>query len=351
MKSIKQILEDIEDKRLSTYAFHSKNANRPAPISPDDIRLDFQRDRDRIIHSKAFRRLSHKTQVFISPEGDHYRTRLTHTLEVAQIARTIARSLRLNEDLVEAISLGHDVGHTPFGHIGEGILDAIYKERGLKCGFRHYIQSVRVLTRLEKGGKGLNLTYQVVEGVLKHSKGQVDVHQAFEGKDISTLEGRIVRISDSIAYINHDIDDAIRGNIISQADLPEEAVTILGKTHGERIGTIVMDIVENSYDKPDISIHDEVIDAIESLRAFLYERVYVDPRVKGESNKIEFVIRTLFDHYLTHPGENPLYKTNIDNVKDEKKLVIMVGDHIAGMTDRYALRCFDELYVPKPWMS
>ncbi len=349
MKDIKEILENIENERLSPYAFRSQNARRPRPISPDNVRLEFQRDRDRIIHSKAFRRLSHKTQVFISPEGDHYRTRLTHTLEVAQIARTIARSLRLNEDLVEAIGLGHDVGHTPFGHIGEGILDAIYKEHGLRCGFKHYIQSVRVLTCLERGGEGLNLTYQVIEGVLKHSKGQVDVHLAFEGKDISTLEGRIVRISDSIAYINHDIDDAIRSNVISQDDLPKEAVAILGETHGERIGRIVTDIVESSYGKSDISIRKEIVDAIEVLRAFLYERVYTDPDVKGEANKIEFIIRTLFDHYFARPEELPLYDP--DKVKNERRRVIMVGDYIAGMTDRYALRRFDELYVPKPWMS
>jgi len=307
-----------------------KTRGRMFPQEKCDIRTEFQRDRDRIIHCKSFRRLKHKTQVFIAPEGDHYRTRLTHTLEVAQIARTIARALRLNEDLTEAIALGHDLGHTPFGHTGEQSLNSITKN-----GFKHNVHSLRIVDVLE-GLNGLNLTWEVRDGILNHTK---------SGKP-DTLEGQIVSISDRIAYINHDIDDALRAKIISPDDLPKECIQVLGKTHGERINTMIVDVIYNSYDKPFIDMSNEVRESTEKLRNFMFEKVYIDSSAKKEENKAKYVIEELFRYFIKHPEKlPPEYRCNIERYGDEQ----VVCDYIAGMTDRYALRVFCEIYVPKGW--
>lgn len=295
-----------------------------------EIRTEFQRDRDRIIHSKSFRRLKHKTQVFIAPEGDHYRTRLTHTLEVAQIARTIARALRLNEDLTEAIALGHDLGHTPFGHTGEKVLNEICKH-----GFKHNEQSLRIVEKLENG-KGINLTYEVRDGILNHC-----------GENIaSTLEGVIVKHADRIAYINHDIDDAVRAQVISYRDMPEECLKILGYTHSQRIDTMIKDMIKYSFGHNYISMSDEVKQATELLREYMFKRVYIGSKAKTEEDKAKYVVSTLFnyfkDKYLELPDEfkDRLESDDIDRV---------VCDYIAGMTDVYAVNKFNKLFIPSPW--
>jgi dGTPase len=330
-------LEKREEKLLSPFACLSKNSKGRVFEEPEcDIRSIFQHDRDRIIHSKAFRRLKHKTQVFIAPEGDHYRTRLTHTLEVSQIARTIGRSLALNEDLTEAISLGHDLGHTPFGHAGEEALNEI-----VKGGFAHNVHSLRVVDHLELGygGKrGLNLNYEVRDGILNHTGDNLP----------STLEGRIVRIADRIAYINHDIDDAIRGGIISTNNLPENAVKILGDTHSSRINTMVRDIIYNSWGKNEIRQSDEVKKASNELREFLFKNVYIGSKAKREEKKVKWLIRELYNYYLEHENEIPLEFKTKESTVDLEQIVI---DYIAGMTDRYALNKGKELFIPNPWYS
>ncbi|MBZ4686811.1 MAG: dGTPase [Clostridia bacterium] len=323
--SIRQETEQIEKETLSPYATLSVNTRgRLKPEEPCSIRTEYQRDRDRIIHSKAFRRLKHKTQVFISPEGDHFRTRLTHTLEVSQIARTIARALRLNEDLTEAIALGHDLGHTPFGHAGEEALDSIYSE-----GFKHNQQSLRVVDELEQG-KGLNLTWEVRDGILNHTG----------DKDPSTLEGCIVKIADRIAYINHDIDDALRAGIIVEEDL-SEYIKILGKPHRDRINTMVTDIIENSRGKPYIKMSDKVQKVTDMLRSFLFENVYIGSRAKTEEKKAIRMLQELFLYYTKNPQEIPAMEKK--QVGDPERLVI---DYIAGMTDRYAIATYQKLFVP-----
>ncbi len=333
--NIRQIAEEKEES-LSPYAVKSKSSRgRLRPEEPCPIRTAFQRDRDRIIHCKTFRRLKHKTQVFIAPLGDHYVTRLTHTLEVSQIARTIARALNLNEDLTEAISLGHDLGHTPFGHVGEEVLDGLY------CGgFRHNEQSLRVVDCLEKDGRGLNLTWEVRDGILNHSKIRADIQGEDLGK-ASTLEGEVVKIADAIAYINHDIDDAIRAGIITENDLPFSTITILGGAHSQRINTLVCDIIECSWaarggniaTSPAIRMSPQILEATNNLRGFLFDRVYNMRSAQEEAKTAREVIRLLYKYFIEHEKKLPTeYRFYSDDT--ERRVV----DYIAGMTDQYALR-------------
>lgn len=329
--SIRQEWERIEKLILSPHAsLSSMTAGREVWEEPCAVRTDFQRDRDRIIHSKAFRRLKHKTQVFISPEGDHYRTRLTHTLEVAQVARTISRALKLNEDLTEAIALGHDLGHTPFGHTGEKVLDEI-----CSFGFRHREQSLRVVEKLENG-RGLNLTHEVRDGILYHSG----------GKSAQTLEGQIVHFSDRIAYINHDIEDAQRAGILDEKSLPKSCVEILGSSKRERINTMINDIISNSYDKDYVKMSENVQDETHKLRNFLFDTVYVASKAKIEVYKTDNIIKALFRYFLSNPDEmSQEYRLMLETDGKER----VVTDYIAGMTDRYAISTFSQLYIPSAW--
>lgn len=330
MSSIREITEQIEKQTLSERATLASQTKGRDKIEPqDEIRTDFQRDRDRILHSKAFRRLKHKTQVFLSPESDHYRTRMTHTLEVSQIARTIARALRLNEDLTEAIAMGHDLGHTPFGHAGERALDKL-----TSFGFTHYEQSVRVCKRLEKNLRGLNLTEEVLDGIGKHTRGELP----------STLEGQIVRISDRIAYINHDIDDAVRGDIILSDDIPFNIKLILGTTKSARIATLVRSVVENSDEV--IKMDSEVAEAFEELHTFLFDNVYRNPKAKSEETKVDGIIKGLFDYYMENPNRMPAEFAVISN---EEGVERAVTDYIAGMTDHFAILSYQNIYIPKSW--
>jgi len=323
--------EELEQNYLSTYAaLSSKSKGRRIYEEKCSVRTDFQRDRDRILHSKAFRRLKHKTQVFISPEGDHYRTRLTHTLEVAQIARTISRALRLNEDLTEAIALGHDLGHTPFGHTGEQVLNSLIEQ-----GFRHEEQSLRVVDFLEQG-KGLNLTWEVRDGIKNHTT---------RGNP-ATLEGQIVKISDWIAYINHDIDDAQRAGILNPADLPERLVNILGKKHSRRIDTMIKDVIITSFGRPIIKMSDEIYNATRKLREFLFENIYVGSAAKTQENKAMVMLQLLFEYYTNHPDLMPPEFIKISKEQNVERAVV---DYIAGMTDVFALKKFKDIYMPSSW--
>ena len=336
--NIRLRIEEIEKNNLSQYAMLSQNSKGRKNFERKcTMRTDFQRDRDRIIHSKSFRRLKHKTQVFIAPEGDHFRTRLTHTLEVAQIGRTLARALRLNEDLVEAIALGHDLGHTPFGHTGERVLNKLHPN-----GFNHNEQSIRVVDILEHKDEkiGLNLTYEVREGILNHS-----------GEKISeTLEGQLVKYADRIAYINHDIDDAIRAGVIKKESLPKKSVEILGKSHGERINTMILDIIKNSMKNDKIKMSDSVGAAINILREYMFENVYLNNNAKSEEYKAEYVIEQLYKYYLNNiealPQEHLNIYKNIDcDIED------IICDYIAGTTDRYIVNLFNNIFLPKPWQK
>ena len=317
-----------EQAWLSPLAARSYPARRARPEPDSPLRTPFQRDRDRIVHSKAFRRLKHKTQVFISPEGDHYRTRLTHTLEAAGIARTVARALGLNEDLTEAIALGHDLGHPPFGHIGEEVLDACLRER-FGVGFRHNHHSLRIVERIERDGGGLNLTEQVRDGILRHSS---------RIEPPASLEGRIVRLVDRIAYINHDIDDAIRAGVIVREELPAEEIAILGETGSRRIDTLVHDLVEASERAGDIVQGPEVGAAMDRLRTFMFENVYLAPRARTEVARIERMLRALFAFYADNPPP-PMVAAASEAER--------VADWLAGMTNRFALRAFEELSLPR----
>jgi len=327
--TIREMLEQAEYENLSPFAAKSaQSRGRERPATPDDMRTEFQRDRDRVIHSKGFRRLQFKTQVFLAPEGDHYRTRLTHTLEVAQIARTISRSLRLNEDLTEAVALAHDLGHTPFGHIGERTLNALNPG-----GFKHYEQSLRMVEKLDGRG-GLNLTWEVRNGIGNHS-GSLQA---------SSLEGRVVARSDRIAYINHDIDDALRAGIIRPEDLPKEALSVLGETHGERINTMIGDLLTHSAGQPEILSGLEVQRATDMMRAFLFERVYQDDWRSDEEKKCDFILTRLFERYSDAPDEMP---EEFRKVAREEGVGRAVTDFIASMTDRYAMRLFRQLFMPE----
>ena len=326
---VRERLEQQEYLLLSPLAAHSaETAGREKPVPPCDLRTEFQRDRDRIIHCKSFRRLKFKTQVFLSPEGDHYRTRLTHTLEVAQVARTISRALRLNEDLTEAIALGHDLGHTPYGHIGERTLDSL-----LQDGFRHNEQSLRVVERLENDGEGLNLTKEVRDGILTHSGKQLP----------ETLEGECVRRADRIAYLNHDLDDALRGGIIRLDDIPPDFLKILGRTHRERIDTMITDVVSVSMDQSHLSMSAVVQNAMDGLREFMFERVYRNPWRDPEEARCDYVLRHLFEYYCTHPGEMPEEFVMIGYQDGTERSVC---DYLSCMTDRYATRKFTSLFAP-----
>ena len=330
----RKIIEQREYEILSPFAAKAaESRGRFVFEEPCDIRTDFQRDKDRIIHSKAFRRLMHKTQVFLAPEGDHFRTRLTHTIEVSQIARTIARSLNLNEDLTEAIALGHDLGHTPFGHTGEKILNSIHPG-----GFKHNVQSLRVVDFLASNEtrKGMNLTQEVRDGIVNHT-----------GKDIPfTLEGQIVKLSDRIAYINHDIDDALRSGVIQFSDIPVECINILGRTHRDRINTLVNDMIENSTNKDHITLSKECSHYMNLLRSFMFEHVYHNENVKKVEDlaKVEIIVESLYNYYLKHPEKLPsdLYEMIPEFGEQE-----IVKDYIAGMTDRFAMNQYTEIFMPK----
>ena len=333
---LREELEKEEYQKLSSKARKAADSiGRAIPEEECELRTCFQRDRDRIIHSKALRRLMHKTQVFLSPEGDHYRTRLTHTLEVSQIARTIARALRLNEDLTEAIAMGHDLGHTPFGHNGEAYLAERHPG-----GFSHNIQSLRVVDVIERTSKGrtLNLTMEVRDGIVNHSGPKIPF----------TLEGQVVRISDRIAYINHDIDDAIRAGVIRQQDLPADSIRVLGDDHGERIDHLVRDVVENSDGKDRIYQSEVSFKAMDDLRNWMFVNVYRSPLVKEERElyRIKNLIFSLYDYFLEHPEELP--KEQLDLLETDG-IEEVVKDHIAGMTDRYAIKLYSELFVPLGW--
>ncbi|MFH0801283.1 MAG: deoxyguanosinetriphosphate triphosphohydrolase [bacterium] len=350
--SIRKRREDLEAQILSSFATLSRNSRgraRKERLCP--VRTEFQRDKDRIIYSKAFRRLKHKTQVFISPEGDHYRTRLTHTLEVSQIARTIARGLLLNEDLAEAISLGHDLGHSPFGHAGESALDAVYHEYAPGAHFKHNEQSLRVVDLLEKKG-GLNLTWEVRDGILLHAKGSSDLFcEAKDRAEPATMEGEVVRLADRLAYINHDIDDAIRAGLLKEKDLPRECTDVLGNSHSKRIHTMVMDAIETSWDRPAISLCTPVREAIDLLKNFMFQRVYVGSRAKDEDDRARELIRRLFRFFMENPGRIPPHFAEAgSSLQKEEGRARAVCDYIAGMTDRYAISLFKELFVPKGWV-
>lgn len=330
MPNVREISEQLEERILSPLAARSaESRGRARPEEECDLRTAFQRDRDRIIHCKAFRRLKHKTQVFLSPESDHYRTRLTHTLEVAQIARTVARALRLNEDLTEAIALGHDLGHTPFGHAGERALNELCQN-----GFTHFEQSVRVCERLERGGRGLNLTAEVLDGILHHTRDE----WAY------TLEGRVVRVCDRVAYINHDINDAVRGGIIREEDLPAEVTEHLGRSKSERIDTLVRSIVENSGDE--IRMDAQIESYYDLLHRFLYSAVYLNPAAKAEEQKVFGIVEGLFRFFSERPERmSDEYREICEREGTERA----VTDYIAGMTDHYALMTYSDIYIPKSW--
>jgi dGTPase len=341
LETIREDLERIERDTLSEKAcLSSETAGRSRVEKPHRFRTAFQRDRDRIIHCKSFRRLKHKTQVFLSPYGDHYRTRLTHTLEVSQIARTIAKALRLNEDLTEAVALGHDLGHTPFGHAGEKALADL-----LKGGFRHSKQSLRVVEKLEYEGKGLNLTFEVRDGISRHSKGMGEILNANSQEMPQTLEGQIVRISDVIAYVNHDVDDALRAGVILPKDIPPQLFETLGKYHASRIDTMVDDVIKASLADGlgRIVMSPEIMEAVSGLRGFLYERVYYNPHSRGELEKTEKILTDLYNYLNENPGDH------IKPYPSEDPLEKRVGDCIAGMTDRYALRLYERFFMPLSW--
>lgn len=331
--SLRAYAEELEAQNLSPYAMHSKDTRgREYPMEKCPIRTEFVRDRDRIIHCKSFRRLKHKTQVFLSPVGDHYRTRLTHTLEVSQIARTIARGLRLNEDLTEAIALGHDLGHTPFGHAGESALNHL-----VPGGFEHNVQSLRVVEKLENG-TGLNLTFEVRDGILNHKK---------SGKPC-TLEGAVVSIADRIAYINHDIDDAIRAGVLREEDLPKSCVAVLGNSHGHRINTMITDVIAQSYGEPLVRMSEQVGVEFDALRTFMFDHVYRDSDAKQEEGKARHVVEQLFRYYLAHMEELPEEFTQHVAADGRERVA---ADYIACMTDRYAVTDYERKFVPKEWMQ
>ena len=337
--TIRKMLEQAEADNLSPYAcLSSRTHGRRSPMLECDVRTAFQRDRDRILHSKSFRRLKDKTQVFLFPVGDHYRTRLTHTLEVSQIARTISKSLCLNEDLTEAIALGHDLGHTPFGHAGEDVLNEV-----LPNGFRHNEQSLRVVDLLERDGQGLNLTFEVRDGILKHSKGKDRI--ASQENVPVTLEGQVVRVADIIAYVNHDIEDAIRAGVMKQADLPEEYIGVVGGSHGARIDSMVKGVIAESVDSPGIGMTPIVLDATEGLRAYLYDEVYPREEIQSEIRKATKALREMLSYFIDYPEEI----TRSLNRDADDSIQRIVCDFVAGMSDKMALSTYERLFLPRPW--
>ena len=331
--NIRESLEEREQEFLSPYAAHSRESRgRERPEEECDIRTVYQRDRDRILHCKAFRRLKDKTQVFLAPHGDHYRNRLTHTLEVSQTARTVAKALRLNEDLVEAIALGHDLGHTPFGHAGERALDKLNP-----MGFAHYKQSVRVAQVLEKKGRGLNLTWEVIDGILNHRT---------SGRP-ATLEGQVVRLCDKISYIHHDLDDAHRAGLISEDDIPITIRMLLGYTIRERLNTLIHNIVENSQGKDTIQMSEEVYQAMMDLRKIMFQNVYLNPKAKKEEAKAIDMLSKLYEYYMEHPQK--MSKEYVNLIATGTSLNQAVCDYLSGMTDQYSMQKFQEIFIPKAW--
>jgi dGTPase len=331
-RSVRERTEQIEQDTLADTATRSADTKgREHAEDPDALRTSFQVDRDRLVHCKAFRRLKHKTQVFISPEGDHYRVRLTHPLEVAQIARTAARALRLNEDLTEAIALGHDLGHTPFGHLGEEALSPF-----LGRPFRHNEQSLRVVEHLENEGRGLNLTWEVRDGIVNHT---------WSMPMPATREGQVARFADRVAYVNHDVDDAIRAGILEPGSLPREVVAVLGRTNGERIETLILDLVRETDAAGDVSLSPPVLEALDRLRAFLFDRVYLRKEAGAEQKKAIALVRALFTYYLDHPEAVPA-----EYQRTPGDLPTWIADYIAGMTDRFALRTYEQLFLPQSWL-
>ena len=332
-KSVREKLVERERAALSPYATLSEDTHgRQTPLTSCPFRTEFQRDRDRIIHCQSFRRLMYKTQVFLAPAGDHYRTRLTHTLEVTQIARTIARSLFLNEDLVEAAALGHDLGHTPFGHAGEDALRTCYDP-----SFAHYRQSLRVVEKLESDGRGLNLTWEVRDAIVNHTGGDM----------AATPEGVIIKFADRIAYINHDIDDAIRAGLLTRDDIPDRLCRVLGYSHGDRINTMVSSVIEASCNSRTVAMTPEVQAATDELRAFLFENVYLNPVAKAEETKAKTLVYVLFEHYCKNPDKMPaLYRRMMSEGESVERCA---ADFISGMTDRYAIETYEELHVPRVW--
>ena len=332
MATLCEMFLEREKQTLSPHAFLTSNTRgRDYPYVPCTMRTEFQRDRDRIIHSQSFRRLMNKTQVFLAPKGDHYRTRLTHTLEVTQIARIIARGLQLNEDLTEAVAMGHDLGHTPFGHAGEEVMQSLYSK-----DFTHYKQSLRVVEKLENDGRGLNLTWEVRDGILNHTGSCM----------ASTLEGVIVKFADRIAYINHDIDDACRAGILAEEDIPLPLREALGKSHGERINNMVTSVITASTGVAEIRMEPQLWEATQALRTFLFEAVYTNPIAKAEDSKAKNLIAALFEYFVKHPERMPeRYRRSID----EEGVARCVCDFISGMTDRYAIETYNQLYVPRVW--
>ena len=344
-RTIREELEEQETLILSPFAtLSSKTKGRRVPEEECPLRPAFQHDRDRIIHSKSFRRLKHKTQVFLVPIGDHYRTRLTHTLEVSQIARTISKALHLNQDLTEAISLGHDLGHTPFGHAGEDTLNEV-----IPGGFNHSDQSLRVVDYLERDGRGLNLTIEVREGILKHTKGRGEILSEDPSEKASTLEGQVVRIADIIAYVNHDLDDALRGGVISQKDIPEDCLVRLGDTHSKRINTMVNDLIieTRQLGKGNLAISERVLSGIWDLREFLWERVYENEIVHADFPKAAKILKELYYYFMDHPD---YFLTLIERDSLYDSMERCVCDFLAGMTDRYAFNLYQKLFLPLPWV-
>lgn len=342
---IREMLEREEEKRLSPHAqLSSRTKGRVREEEACELRPAFQHDRDKILHSKSFRRLKHKTQVFLAPSGDHYRTRLTHTLEVSQIARTIAKSLRLNEDLTEAIALGHDIGHTSFGHAGEAVLNEI-----VPGGFRHPEQSLRVVDSLEKEGRGLNLTHEVRDGILRHSKGEGDIISDDPQSMPETLEGRVVRVADIIAYVNHDIDDAIRAGVITGDDLPQDCIRFLGDSHSRRIDAMVKDVVRMglAHDGRRVALSEPVMEATMKLRAFLYSKVYFAAAVYANFIRASKILKELYNYFLENE-EQFIRESGMSN--GQEPLERRACDFVAGMTDRYAFSFYEKLFLPQPWL-
>ena len=338
---IRERQEETERTALAAYATKSANAKRDHAEEPSPTRTAFQVDRDRIVHSKAFRRTKHKTQVFLAPVGDHYRTRLTHILEVNSIGRSIATALQLNEDLLEAMALGHDIGHTPFGHVGEELLGRFLPE-----GFRHNQQSVRIVERIEKNGKGLNLTHEVRDGILKHSAPTVGGLETAAWGVPETPEGWVVRFADKIAYLHHDIDDAMRAGIIGEDDLPVELRNALGRDRAERLDTMVYDVIVHSFGKPEVGLSREVLDATNTLRDWMFENVYLAGPAKTEDEKAQGVLLALLDYFVAHPDRMPHEYQEIAAADGTKRAV---ADYVAGMTDDYALSMYESLFIPAAW--
>jgi dGTPase len=338
---IRESTEELEERDLAPHATKSANAKRAKPEEPSPTRTNFAVDRDRIVHSKAFRRTKHKTQVFLAPVGDHYRTRLTHILEVSQIGRSMARALRLNEDLVEAMALGHDIGHTPFGHVGEELLAKFLPE-----GFRHNQQSVRIAEKLENNGKGLRLTHETLDGILKHSAPTEGGLEEAAWGEPETPEGWVVRYADKIAYLHHDIDDAMRAGIIAESDLPMDTRISLGKDRAERLDTMIYDVIATSYGKPQVTMSDEVLDATNELRQYMFKNVYLAGPAKTEDQKAQGLLWELLQYFEKYPERMPAEHQRIAQDEGTKR---GVADYIAGMTDRYALDTYTSLFIPAAW--